>query len=258
MGIKFVTSTVRREWNWTCIAFHVIFLFAICVPWSNTKITPSSQLPPRKNTWTKRCIAYFFVLFRTWKYQKSTMLGIPCRFLRWIYVLYYFHVKFKQKYFENGRRVDGFVSKMFSINLWNDLELKQQIIYNGWHCQGSHSDWKMGRHFPVRAKSGNFEDGKITQNTWKVIVLPDANEVCESHVFTGVCLSQHALGRGVSVCPSMHWAGGVCLGRGCLPGRGCGRHPPPRRIPRDAVNKWAVRISLECILATVRKQVAER
>ena len=28
-------------------------------------------------------------------------------------------------------------------------------------------------------------------------------------------VSQHALGRGVY--PSMHWAGGVCLGRGCVP-----------------------------------------
>ena len=46
--------------------------------------------------------------------------------------------------------------------------------------QGSHSDWKtwkMGRHFPVREKSGNFEQtgkvneksGKITQNTGKTL-----------------------------------------------------------------------------------------
>ena len=37
--------------------------------------------------------------------------------------------------------------------------------------QGSHSDWKtwkMGRHFPVREKSGNFEQtGKLRENHTK-------------------------------------------------------------------------------------------
>ena len=37
--------------------------------------------------------------------------------------------------------------------------------------QGSHSDWKtwkMGRHFPVREKSGNFEQtGKVRENHTK-------------------------------------------------------------------------------------------
>ena len=71
----------------------------------------------------------------------------------------------------------------------------------------------------------------------------------------GVCVSQHALGRGVCVYPSMHWAGGVCvsqhaLGRGCVCvsqhalGRGCvcvsqhalGQAPPVNRMTDSCKN----------------------
>ena len=37
---------------------------------------------------------------------------------------------------------------------------------------GSHSDWKMGEHFPVKKKSENFaktgKSGNFTQNTGKI------------------------------------------------------------------------------------------
>ena len=41
----------------------------------------------------------------------------------------------------------------------------------------------------------------------------------------GVCVSQHALGRG-GVCPGVSGLGDVCPGRGCLPGGvyGTGKH----------------------------------
>ena len=60
--------------------------------------------------------------------------------------------------------------------------------------------------------------------------LPPANEVCEGFVFTGVCLSPQA---------DIH-----------TPPRQTppGQTPPPPSTCWDMVNKWAVRIPLECII----------
>ena len=56
---------------------------------------------------------------------------------------------------------------MNKINSYFFIYLRTKIN----HQQGSHSDWKtwkMGRHFPVREKSGNFEQtGKVRENHTK-------------------------------------------------------------------------------------------
>ena len=87
-------------------------------------------------------------------------------------------------------------------------------------------------------------------------LLPPANEVCEGYVFTGVCLST---GGGCVVAPGGHaWLlwGGMCgCSRGaCVVALGghawllWGGHAWDTTRYGDTVNKWAVRILLECIL----------
>ena len=112
---------------------------------------------------------------------------------------------------------------------------------------------------------------KNTQPPWVTVwlrfllisfLITAANEVCEDYVFTGVCLST----GGGSFCP---------LHAGIHPPRTRGRHPqadsplgrcpqqtPPGETPPradttlhsacwDMVNKWMVRIPLECILVFI-------
>ena len=103
------------------------------------------------------------------------------------------------------------------------------------------------------------------KTSFALLFLPAANEVCESYVFTGVCLSTGA-GR---VCPSgMHIPHGThnpppqaCTSpRHTQPSRHAhtpGMHAPPgharpRQILRDALNERAVRILLECILVFIK------
>ena len=52
--------------------------------------------------------------------------------------------------------------------------------------------------------------------------VPSAVVAMSTPACTGHCVSQHVLGRGGGVYPSMHWAGGVCPGE--LP-RGEGVYP---------------------------------
>ena len=111
-------------------------------------------------------------------------------------------------------------------------------------------------------------------NSTKVLLLPPANKVCEGYVFTSVCHSVHRAGSlhpGVGVCIQEGSAsrgdlhpggsasggsatGGVCLWRGLHPGGGVLGRPPGAL--QDTVNKRAVRIILECILAHIRIFVA--
>ena len=54
-----------------------------------------------------------------------------------------------------------------------DVDNKSHLITeSGCINHGSHIDCKMGKHFPVREKSGNFEQtgksGNFTQNTGKL------------------------------------------------------------------------------------------
>ena len=72
-------------------------------------------------------------------------------------------------------------------------------------------------------------------------------------VFTGVCLSMGGGGvRGMHA-PQAHMH--TPPGHTCSPGYACPQAhtapqagTPPRRVLRDALNEWAVRILLECIL----------
>ena len=73
------------------------------------------------------------------------------------------------------------------------------------------------------------------------------------HALGRVCVSQHALGRG-SAYPSMHWAGGVCPGRGVSVQDGvsalggCGRHPPPCEQNNNNHNKEFILTKNTCCL----------
>ena len=114
----------------------------------------------------------------------------------------------------------------------------------------------------VRGCQNIFEQLSKEYSIYNVgkLLLPPANEVCEGYVFTGVCLST---GRGVCL-----WSRGVSAHRPradtpqadtspaqCMPGY---THTPAQYmlgytspLPSacwDMVNKWAVRIPLECIL----------
>ena len=89
------------------------------------------------------------------------------------------------------------------------------------------------------------------------LLLPPANVVCEDYDFTPVCDSVN--GEACMVAPGgdvRGCSGGVCCGcsggwGACVVARGaCVVFPRGgmRRIRRDTVNEWAVRILLECIL----------
>ena len=96
--------------------------------------------------------------------------------------------------------------------------------------------------------------------------LSPANKVCEGYVFTGVCLStgrvSAPLHAGIHTpWTDMPWAhtplGTHPPGRlpwADTPQADCPGHTPPGQTPPlhsacwDTVNKWAVRIPLECIL----------
>ena len=62
------------------------------------------------------------------------------------------------------------------------------------HHQGSHPDWKMGRHFPVREKSGNFEQtGKVRKNHTKYWKIQRISDIYMSH-FSYACKTEGANG----------------------------------------------------------------
>ena len=76
-----------------------------------------------------------------------------------------------------------------SQGIFNKLEKSGKITQNTesqgisgkcYLLQGSHSDWKtwkMGRHFPVREKSGNFEQiGKVRENDTKYWKIQEISE----------------------------------------------------------------------------------
>ena len=81
-------------------------------------------------------------------------------------------------------------------------------------------------------------------NSWNFLVTARKRSLGQGNVLTPVCHSVHKGGFA---------SGGICIQGGLHPGdlypRGLGR-PPPQQILRDTVNKRAVHILLECILAT--------
>ena len=102
------------------------------------------------------------------------------------------------------------------------------------------------------------------KTSFALLFLPAANEVCESYVFTGVCLS-----TGEEACvPPRHahppWH--TQPPQACTPPRHTqpsrhahtsGMHAPkgharPPQILRDALNERPVRILLECILVFIK------
>ena len=70
----------------------------------------------------------------------------------------------------------------------------------------------------------------------RTVLLPPANKVCEGYVFTPVCQSFCSQG-GITRAGTPPWVGTPRAGT-----------PSPGNACWDTVNKWAVRILLECIL----------
>ena len=60
----------------------------------------------------------------------------------------------------------------------------------------------------------------------------------KEHAWMGACMAGGMHGRGVCM------VGGMCVRGACM------AHMPTLQILRDTVNKWAVRILLECILVS--------
>ena len=77
------------------------------------------------------------------------------------------------------------------------------------------------------------------------VFLLSANEVCEGYVFTGVCLSTG--GGSAPLHAGIHPPGRHHPGQ--TPPQ-AGQTPPQPSACWDTVNKWAVRILLECNLVT--------
>ena len=78
---------------------------------------------------------------------------------------------------------------------------------------------------------------------WHYIIGSHKQSLGQGNVFTPVCHSLH-MGIGFPACITSHMARGVCHQGICI--WGLGRHP---QALWDTVNKWAVRILLERILA---------
>ena len=81
--------------------------------------------------------------------------------------------------FQKYKLFSNFSVGRTSYTIDSQFTVIQYILFVLHFCtvQGSHSDWKIGRHFPVREKSGNFEQtGKVRENPtkyWKILGISD-------------------------------------------------------------------------------------
>ena len=86
-------------------------------------------------------------------------------------------------------------------------------------------------------------------HVWWGVSMAGGGMCDKEHAWMGACMAGGMHGRGAGVAGGMHgrevcMVGGMC-GRGA-----CMAHMPTLQILRDTVNKWAVRILLECILVS--------